>query len=218
MKLIIGGQEKMFRHQAAVAVLVLTLGMASLLEAQTTKFQQLLEAAKKEGELGLWSTTPEEDVMPQVVAAFNKRFGLNIKVSQVPMGTRDFTPRVLAGLQAGRVEVDMGQGSSDTVLILNQQAALENFDWVGTFGRDFPAIKRRVERVIPEFRGKVLDYWHLAYCISYRPDRVKQADVPRTWDGLADPKWRGQVALNQAGAGEGTGAGTEAEGQSTGVC
>jgi iron(III) transport system substrate-binding protein len=200
MKLIIGGQENMLRRKAAVWVLLLTLGVVSALDAQTTKFQQLLEAAKKEQELVLWSTTPEEDVMPQIVAAFNKRFGLNIHVSQVPMGTRDFTPRVLAGLQAGRVEVDMGQGSSDTVLILNQNGALENFDWVGTFSRDFPAIKRRVERVIPEFRGRVLDYWHLAYCISYRPDRVKQADVPRTWDGLADAKWRGQVVLNQAGS------------------
>jgi iron(III) transport system substrate-binding protein len=170
------------------------------LDAQTSKFQQVLEAAKSERELVLWSNTPEEDVMPQIVAAFNKRFGLNIKVSQVQMGTRDFTPRVLAGIQAGRVEVDIGQGSSDTVLILNQKGALENFDWIGTFGRDFPAIKRRVERVIPEFRGKVLDYWHLAYCISYRPDRVKQAEVPRTWEALADPKWRGQVALNQAGS------------------
>jgi len=189
----------MLRREAAI-VLLLIWGAASSLHAQPTKFQQLLEGAKKERELILWSNTPEEDVLPQIVAAFNKRFGLNINVSQVQMGTRDFTPRVLAGLQAGRVEVDIGQGSSDTVLILNEKNALETFDWVGVFGRDFPAIKRRVDRVIPEFRGKVLDYWHLAYCFSYRPDRVKAADVPRTWEGLADPKWRGQVVLNQAGS------------------
>jgi len=179
---------------------LLTLVAVPPLGAQTNKFQQVLEAAKKERELVLWSTTPEEEMTPQIVAAFNKRFGMNIKVNQVPMGTRDFTPRVLAGIQAGRVEVDIGQGSSDTVYILNEKGALENFDWIGTFGRDFPAIKRRVERVIPEFRGKVLDYWHLAYCITYRPDRVKESDVPRTWEGLTDPKWRGQVVVNQAGS------------------
>jgi iron(III) transport system substrate-binding protein len=189
----------MLRREALMALL-LTFGMASSVHAQATSLQQILEGAKKERELILWSNTPEEDVLPQIVAAFNKRFGLNIKVNQVQMGTRDFTPRVLAGLQAGRVEVDIGQGSSDTVLILNEKNALETFDWVGVFGRDFPAIKRRVERVIPEFRGKVLDYWHLAYCLGYRPDRVKAADVPRTWEGLADPKWRGQVVLNQAGS------------------
>jgi iron(III) transport system substrate-binding protein len=200
MKFTIGGREKMLRRQAAVSVLLLTLGVAPSVAEQTSKFQQLLEAAKKERELVLWSNTPDEDELPPIVAAFNKRFGLNIKVNQVPMGTRDFTPRVLAGLQAGHVEVDIGQGSSDTVLILTQKGALENFDWVGTFGRDFPAIKRRVDRVIPEFRGKVLDYWHLAYCIGFRPDRVKQAELPRTWEGLADPKWRGQVVVNQAGS------------------
>ncbi len=190
----------MLRRNATIGVLLLTLGVASALNAQTTKFQQLLEAAKKEPELVLWSNEPEEDVLPQIVEAFNKRFGLKITVNQVHMGTRDFTPRVLAGTQAGRVEADLGQGSSDTVYILNENGALENFDWIGTFGREFPVIKRRVERVIPEFRGKVLDYWHLAYCIVYRSDRVKEADVPRTWEGLADPKWRGQVALNQAGS------------------
>ena len=190
----------MLRRQVAVSVLLLMLGVAVSLEAQTTKFQQLLETTKKERELVLWSNEPEKDVLPQIVEAFNKRFGLKITVNQVQMGTRDFTPRVLAGTQAGRVEVDLGQGSSDTVFILNEHGALESFDWIGTFGRDFPTIKRRVERVIPEFRGKVLDYWHLAYCLAYRPDRVKESDVPRTWDGLADPKWRGQVALNQAGS------------------
>jgi iron(III) transport system substrate-binding protein len=170
------------------------------LAAQPARYQQLLDAAKKEGELNLWSSTPEEEVAPKLVEAFNKRFNTKIRVNQVSMDTRVFTTRVLAGAQSRRMEADSGQGASDTAFILDENGILEEFDWVGVFGQEFPEIKRRVERVIPTFRGKVLDYWHLAYCIIYRTDRVKESEVPRTWQGLADPKWRGQIALPQEGS------------------
>lgn len=139
----------MFKYYLTVLALFLMAVATPPLDAQTTKFQQLLEAAKRERELNLWSNTPEEEVIGEVVEAFNKRFGLKIMVNQVPMGTRDFTPRMLAGAQAGRIEGDLGQGSSDTVFILTEKGLLENFDWVGTFGQQFPEIKRRVERVAP---------------------------------------------------------------------
>jgi iron(III) transport system substrate-binding protein len=184
-----------------VALVVMTIGKTrSLWGAQAASFQSFLEAAKKDGELSIWSNTPEEETMPKLLEAFNSRFGLSIKVHQVPMGSRDFTTRVLAGAQAGRTEVDLGQGATDINFILDEKSLLEDFNWVGVFGQQFPEIKRRVERVIPPFRGKVLDYWHLAYCIVYRTDRIKETDVPRTWEGLADPKWRGQLVVNQEGS------------------
>lgn len=190
----------MLKFRPIILVFLIMAAATPPLGAQSTKFQQLLGAAKRETELNLWSSTPEEEVTPKLVEAFNQRFGMKIKVNQVSMGTRDFTNRLLAGSQAGRVEADLGQGASDTVFLMEEKGLLEDFDWVGVLGKEFPVIKRRVERVIPAFRGKVLDYWHLAYCIVYRTDRVKEAEVPRTWEGLADPKWRGQIALSQEGS------------------
>lgn len=132
----------------AVLLLFITIGLPSLLPgAQPARFQQLLEAAKKEGELNLWSSTPEEEVAPKLVEALNARFGMEIKVNQVSMDARVFTTRVLAGAQSGRIEADSGQGASDTAFILDENRMLEEFDWVGVFGQEFPAIKRRVEHV-----------------------------------------------------------------------
>jgi hypothetical protein len=52
-----------------VLFLFIIIGLPQrLLGAQPVRFQQLLEAAKKEGELNLWSSTPEEDVAPKIVA------------------------------------------------------------------------------------------------------------------------------------------------------
>lgn len=181
------------------AILLLVLAAAGPLGAQAKIPQQLVENAKREGEINLWSTTPDESVTPKIVEAFNRRFDLKIKVNQTPMGSRDLVTRILTGSAAGKIEVDVGQGSSDSVAILAEKGLLESFDWQGVFGKEFPEIARRVQRVIPEFRGKVLDYWHLAYCILYRKDRLSEAQVPRTWEALADPKWRNQVALNQEG-------------------
>jgi iron(III) transport system substrate-binding protein len=190
----------MLKYCAAILALAVIAAATPPVGAQTTKLQQLLDAAKKERELNLWSSTPEEEVIAEITEAFNKRFGLKIKVNQVSMGSRDFTTRVFAGAQAGRIEADVGQGATDILFILDEKGLLEDFDWVGVFGQEFPEIKRRVERVIPAFRGKVLDYWHLAYCIVYRTDRIKEAEVPRTWEGLADPKWRGHLVVNQEGS------------------
>ena len=187
-----------------LAVLLLTLSLAAVSPANvqaasTNEFQQLVKAARGEGKLVLWSSTPPTVETPKLVEAFNKRFGMKIEVQQVSMITETFTNRILAGAQANRIEADLGQGAPDTAFVLLEKGMLQDFDWVGVFGQEFPLIKKRVERVGTPFRGKLIDYWHLAYGIGYRTDRVAKGDLPKTWEDLTSPKWKGQVALSATG-------------------
>ncbi len=107
------------------AILLLVSATAGPLGAQAKIPQQLVENAKREGEVNLWSTTPDETVTPKIVEAFNKRFDLKIKLNQTPMGSRDLVTRILAGSAASKIEVDIGQGSSDSVAILAEEGLLE---------------------------------------------------------------------------------------------
>lgn len=169
--------------------------------------EQLTEAAiragelndKREGELNLWSTTPREDNLPQFVEAFNKRFGLKVKVKQVSMSTGNFVTRVKTGAQAGKVEADMGQGSISSLTTLEEAGLLDKYDWLGAMGQEFPDIKKRVERVMPAYQGKALDYRHLIYVTGFRTDRIKREEIPTNWEDLSNPKFKGRFALSQEG-------------------
>ena len=70
----------------------ITIGQTrSLWGAQTVSFQSVLEGAKKDGELNLWSNTPEEETMPKILEAFNKRFGGNVRFRNDNFGSKIYT-------------------------------------------------------------------------------------------------------------------------------
>ncbi len=50
----------------------------------------------------------------------------------------------------------------------------------------------------PEYRN-ARDLWYGCYltpaCIIYNKEKVAEAEVPRDWDDLLDPKWRGKIAI-----------------------
>jgi iron(III) transport system substrate-binding protein len=163
----------------------------------SAKMQEMIEAAKKENVLNLWSNSPREANIKPLQDAFNERFGLNTQIRRLDMSAGDFTTRVIT--ERGRAEVDFGQGEPVNLIVLEKNNLLETFDWVGVFGETFPKIKDRVERATKGFEGKALDYWHLAYAIAYRTDKLSKADLPRTWRDLADPKFKGVIAVDPRG-------------------
>jgi ABC-type Fe3+ transport system substrate-binding protein len=159
--------------------------------------QEMIEAAKKENILNIWSNTPREENIKALQDAFNQRFGLTTELRRVNLSAADFTTRVIT--ERGRAEADFGQGEAVNVISLMESNLLEDFDWIGVFGETFPKIKDRVERVAKPFQPKVLDYWHLAYVTAYRTDRLSKAELPKTWNDLADPRFRGLMALDPRG-------------------
>ena len=43
--------------------------------------------------------------------------------------------------------------------------------------------------------GSAVSHAQLSFAFMYNTNRVKAADVPRTWADLVDPKWKGQTLL-----------------------
>jgi iron(III) transport system substrate-binding protein len=166
----------------------------------SSALQAVIDAAKQEGELQLWSQVPTSENAGKLLEAFNKRFGLSTELKQVEVSAGDFTTRLIAQANAGRaLEADFGMVAIENVLTLDEKGLLETYDWVGTFGSTFPELERRVSKVAPAYQNKVLDYWHLAHVIEYRTDQFKESEIPRTWEGLADPKFQGLLVLEGRG-------------------
>lgn len=195
-----------------MVLILLTLGMIfgakpTVVVAESGS-RQIIKAAmaagelnsKRQGEIHFWSNTPTDKNLLKLQKAFNRRFELRVKIKRTPLKSVQFANRIVVSAQAGKKpEGDMGVVSPPSVAVVLSRGLVEDFDWVGTFGKEFPLIKRRVERVPPAFRNKVLDLYHLVYVLAYRTDRLKPEDLPKRWEDLSNPKWSGRAAVADKG-------------------
>ena len=199
--------KKMFFSFTRLGLLVML--MPASVPAADTGSQRIIEAAIKAGELDssrkgeirYWSNTPGDKDLFEIGKAFNTRFGLNVDVKGLPISAMDVVNRLMVSAQAGRTaDGDVMLFSPSSLYWLFQRNLLESFAWVELLGREFPDLKRRVERLAPTFRNKALELYHLVYVIGYRTDRVKKEDLPKAWTDLANPKWAGRIAVANAGS------------------
>jgi iron(III) transport system substrate-binding protein len=167
-------------------------------------FQRVLEAAKQEasqGPLLLWVNTPnEESTHRALFEAFNKRFGLNAQYEWLPLHATEGNPRVIAEAQAGRPGPDVVYASAGNMKPVDDAGLIEPFDWVGVFGNELPGIKESDARMVEGLRGKGLAHWDVIYAVMFNKDQITVDKVPNTIESLADPQWKGKLAINAAGA------------------
>jgi iron(III) transport system substrate-binding protein len=73
-------------------------------------------------------------------------------------------------------------------------------DWVGLLGKELPGVNEASARMIDDYAGLGLAHWDVAFVMSYNTDQLKADEVPSRLEDLADPKWKGRLAINSAGA------------------
>jgi iron(III) transport system substrate-binding protein len=140
--------------------------------------KELYEKAKAEKEVVLW--TPNQFDVDWVAAEFPKRFpGITVK------GTGDLlaATRLIAEARANRHSVDVWQHSLGGMLEVQRRKLFANVNW-GELG------------VTPGnilFDGEGVAAHNFVYSAVYAKNFVKDEDVPKTWDDLLDPKWRGKM-------------------------
>src|SRR5580704_1808265 len=158
----------------------------------TAREKELYDAAKPEGEL-IWYTAHSDDETAQ---ALGRDFEANypgLKVSVVRTTAQVAFQRVSQELKAGAMQVDV-LSSTDLghYVYLKEKGVLDKY--------------------VPDNAGKVLDiyknydpdgYFHVTSAgligIGYNTGKVKEADAPKNWTDLLDPKWKDQIALGHPG-------------------
>ncbi|HEY7064121.1 MAG TPA: extracellular solute-binding protein [Chloroflexota bacterium] len=144
---------------------------------------RLLEGARKEGVVRLYSAYPQE-ITADLKRAFESAYpGVRLEFVQ---GTQtDIKSRVQAEFRAGRYLADV-IWSTNILFDLN---------------REFPMARLRNLQVA-EWHPKELvgDYWVAAavqpMITAYNTSLVHAEDLPHDWDGLLDPKWRGKLTID----------------------
>ena len=145
--------------------------------------RRLLEGAKREGTLTLYSNMPTDD-NKALVGAFEAKYG--IKVNLYRASSEEIRQRVLNEARARRYEVDFILNNSPAMEALNAEKLL--------YEVKSPYMADLMPSAIPPYRT-----W-AGFCLNllvsaYNTNLVKKADLPKRYDDLLDPKWKGRIAI-----------------------
>ncbi len=128
------------------------------LYAGRDRLQKLIEGAKKEGELNIY-TSAQSDDMGALVGAYEKKYAVKVNVWRA--SSEKVLQRAVAEARANRNTVD----------IVETNGPDPHGEWVGT-------------------RLNV-------FVQAYNTKAVKKEELPKTWEDLLDPKWKGRLGIEQ---------------------
>jgi iron(III) transport system substrate-binding protein len=162
---------------------ILALGAAMAAVAAPAQQASLVDAAKKEGTLTFYTTIAEKD-LPVIVKPFEDKYG--IKVSVWRAGTDKVLQRTIQEARANRNDVDVVHYGSPEMEALAREKVLKPVD--------DPVHKDLMPGSVPahkQWAATILSVWVQAYNTS----AVKKADLPKKWEDLLDPKWKGKLGI-----------------------
>lgn len=158
--------------------------------AQTGATAELVAAANKEGALTFYGTA-QQDAYDRIFAEFMKDYP-KIKVTATRVRTSNFLERVLLEYKSGDIKADVVHASSE-VAELEEAGAIVPYEGVDKAQQEryrYPAPKN--------MRGTVTDAILVKF-VDYNTTMLKKEQLPKSWDDLLDPKWKGKLALDIEG-------------------
>jgi iron(III) transport system substrate-binding protein len=171
-----------FKPMLVLGLLIFAFGFgpAASSAGQADPSAKLIEGAKKEGEV-VWYTTTTLDQSQQVVERFQKKYPF-IKVTLFRTGGGPLLNKIITETRGGLNGWDVVVGRGEMVLPLIDKKLL--------------AVYASPERkgIYPDLMDK-RGYWTAwyvnAYVLGWNTKLVKKDDVPKTYEALLDPKWKG---------------------------
>ena len=149
------------------------------------RLQKLIEGAKREGAITIYTSAQTDDLGP-VVEAFEKKYGITASVWRA--GSEAVLNRALQETRAGRFTVDVVETNGPELEGLSREQVLQLVK--SPYHADLipPAIRPHGEWV-----GTRLN----VFVQAYNTKLVKKEELPKTWEDLLDPKWKGKLGIEQ---------------------
>ena len=177
-------------HRALLLALAAT-ALAGTAAAQTPlstydgpdRLPRIVEAARKEGTLTLYTTIAEKD-LPAIIKPFETKYGIKVIVWRA--GTDKVLQRTLAEAVARRDEVDAVHIGSPEMEALSREKVL--------MAGKSPTNKDLTPGSVPphqQWAATLLSVWVQAYNTGL----IKREDLPKTYADLLNPKWKGKLGV-----------------------
>lgn len=174
---------------AAFAVVLAAAAQAQtpspLVDGETIATPELIKAACAEGQVIYYTAQSDSDER-SILEPFAKQFPC-VKVSVISAVTGRLYERILTEAQAGKIQGDIVMTTDEA---LTQQLVDRKLvrAWTPPMAAAYPA------------NAQVTGFWYAGSGAVmypfYNTQLVKEADRPKTWQDLLDPKWKGKLATS----------------------
>jgi ABC-type Fe3+ transport system substrate-binding protein len=165
---------------ALVAALGLMAGRGALAQAQD--WAKVVDDAKKEGVVSVYHAQLGAPHWKAVVQSFEKTYG--IKVQEFDARASELTERIRTEQTAQRYVADV-EFHGDTSILLQRQT-----DFIAPHGFIPNVQNLRAPFVADDY---AVPAWVQVICTLVNTSMVKEADEPKEWKDLLDPKWKGKI-------------------------
>ena len=145
--------------------------------------ERLLAGAAKEGGFTLYSSATTED-MSEVIKGFEAKYGLKVKFWRGD--SEGILRRAVTEARGGRDEVDLLETSGRTMEALYREKLLQ------------PVASPVLADISPKGRFPHNSWTATRFQIqtlAYNTNAIRPEDLPKNWEDLADPKWKGKLGI-----------------------
>ena len=161
---------------------------SALAQSGAATVDALVKAARAEGSLTIYVVFTEDVVQP-FTRLFAEKYG--VRADYVRLSSGPLTQRHAAELEAGNP-------AADIVFFNNAENFLQDgvkkgwLNPIADLGLPELASGRFPARFVRS-GGAIIQIspWH----ILYNTDRLKGADIPKNWEDILDPKYKGQILI-----------------------
>lgn len=150
---------------------------------------EMIAAANREGKLKLaWTGTGTDDWRQKFQDAFNAQYGVKVAITHTPSNNQ--------GRDVSKVLTEMSAGEKPSFdLMLFTDSAYNNLALAGMLGEHKFTELFGVPARSVQFNGGAFAFAHQLVMPAYNTDLVKGADIPKSWDDLLNPKWKGKIGV-----------------------
>jgi iron(III) transport system substrate-binding protein len=149
---------------------------------------RLVQRAKQEGTLVLYTSLAPTESKP-LAEAFEKKYGVKVELWRAL--SDKVVQRVVTEAQGNRHAVDVVETNGPEMEAIAQEKLLAEVH--SPYLADLP------QDGIPAHRSWYPDRLNF-FVVGYNTQKVKREELPKTYDGFLDPKWKGRIGLEATDA------------------
>ena len=164
---------------AVAAVLGLVMPAAA---QDTAEWNKVIEAAKKEGKVTLYTSTLVAPFHNAVIATFEKKYGIRVELLDVRAS--ELRERIRTEQTTNRFLGDVLQNGSATTRRQRDEGVLQGHGGLPNL-RNLRDPFKADDMQVPSYV--------LGYGVLVNTNLVKPADEPRSWKDLLEAKWKGKI-------------------------
>jgi iron(III) transport system substrate-binding protein len=144
---------------------------------------RILAGAKKEGVVNVYTSATVDD-LAALTAAFQSKYGVRLNVWRG--SAENILQRAVVEARGGRFDVDAIETGATTMESLQREQLLQQ-----VHSPAFADLKPEAIRPHHEWVGTRYN----VFVAAYNTDAVKKADLPKSYDDLTQPQWKGKLGI-----------------------